>query len=217
MIQSKEVSYDQERFIADAFSEENDLFNKQLYAGAELNYHYENRDNPAYPSRGFEAEITTGYKTNIDEYNNEFAYIKPSVAIDYPLHESGVAVLATKIGGEVIIGDNYEYYDGAILGGNNNLRAYRWERFNGKQSFYHSTDLRVGINRFRTNFIPLQIGVSAGFDYGRVWAEGTNSEQWRNNYGGSIWMSGFNAFTANTGYYYGDDGGRFTFTFGFKF
>lgn len=217
MIQSKEVSYDEERFIADAFSEENDLFNQQLYAGGELNYHYENRDNPAYPARGFEADITTGYKTNIDEYNNEFAYISPSLAIDYPLHESGIAVLATKIGGKVIIGDNYEYYDGAILGGNSNLRAYRWERFNGKQSFYHSTDLRVGLSRFKTNFIPLQVGVSAGFDYGRVWAEGSNSEQWRNNYGGSIWINGFSAFTANTGYYYGDDGGRLTFTFGFKF
>ncbi|MDX1427577.1 MAG: metallophosphatase, partial [Salegentibacter mishustinae] len=217
MIQSKEVSYDEERFIADAFSEENDLFNQQLYAGGELNYHYENRDNQEYPALGFEAYITTGYKTNIDEYNNEFAYISPSLAIDYPLHESGIAVLATKIGGKVIIGDNYEYYDGAILGGNSNLRAYRWERFNGKQSFYHSTDLRVGLSRFKTNFIPLQVGVSAGFDYGRVWAEGSNSEQWRNNYGGSIWINGFSAFTANTGYYYGDDGGRLTFTFGFKF
>ncbi|MGW1454188.1 MULTISPECIES: BamA/TamA family outer membrane protein [Salegentibacter] len=217
MLQSREVSYDEERFIADAFPEENDLFDQQLYAGGELNYHYENRDNPAYPSRGFEADITTGYKTNIDGHNNEFAYVSPWLAIDYPLHESGIAVLATKVGGKAIFGDNYEYYDGAILGGNENLRAYRWERFNGKQSFYHSTDLRVGISRFKTNFIPLQIGVSAGFDYGRVWAEDSTSDKWRNNYGGSIWINGFNAFTANTGYYYGDDGGRLTFTFGFKF
>lgn len=62
MLQSREVSYDEERFIANTFSEENDLFDRQLYAGGEVNYHYENRDNPAYPSRGFEADITTGYK-----------------------------------------------------------------------------------------------------------------------------------------------------------
>ncbi len=217
MLQSRNVSYDEDRFIADVFSEENDLFNQQLYAGGEVNYRYENRDNPSYPTRGFEAEITTGYKTNIDEYNNEFAYINPSLAIDYPLHSSGIAVLASKVGGKAIIGDNYEYYDGAILGGNENLRAYRWERFNGKQSFFHTTDLRVGISRFKTNFIPLQMGVSAGFDYGRVWAEDSNSERWRNNYGGSIWINGFSAITGNLGYYYGDDGGRLTFSFNFKF
>jgi len=216
-IQSKQVSYDEERFIADAFSEENDLFDKQLYAGGELNYNYENRDNNAYPMRGFEVNLTTGYKTNIDEHNNEFAYISPSLEIDYPLHESGVAVLATRIGGKAIFGDNYEYYDAAILGGNENLRAYRWERFNGKQSFYHSTDLRLGLSRFKTNFIPLAIGISAGFDYGRVWAEESDSEQWRNNYGGSIWINGFGALTANTGYYYGNDGGRLTFSLGFNF
>ena len=216
-IQSKQVSYDEERFIADAFSEENDLFDKQLYAGGELNYNYENRDNNAYPMRGFEVNLTTGYKTNIDEHNNEFAYISPSLEIDYPLHESGVAVLATRIGGKAIFGENYEYYDAAILGGNENLRAYRWERFNGKQSFYHSTDLRLGLSRFKTNFIPLAIGVSAGFDYGRVWAEESDSEQWRNNYGGSIWINGFGALTANTGYYYGNDGGRLTFSLGFNF
>ena len=216
-IQSKQVSYDEERFIADAFSEENDLFDKQLYAGGELNYNYENRDNSAYPMRGFEVNLTTGYKTNIDEHNNEFAYISPSLEIDYPLHESGVAVLATRIGGKAIFGDNYEYYDAAILGGNENLRAYRWERFNGKQSFYHSTDLRLGLSRFKTNFIPLAIGISAGFDYGRVWAEESDSEQWRNNYGGSIWINGFGALTANTGYYYGNDGGRLTFSLGFNF
>ncbi|MBZ9729963.1 metallophosphatase [Salegentibacter sp. JZCK2] len=217
MVQSRNVSFQEDKFIADAFSEDNDLFNQQLYAGAEVNYRYENRDNPSYPTRGFEAEITTGYKTNIDGHNNEFAYVSPLLAIDYPLHESGIAVLATKVGGKAIIGDNYEYYDGAILGGNENLRAYRWERFNGKQSFFHSTDLRVGVSRFKTNFIPLQIGVSAGFDYGRVWAEDSNSDKWRNNYGGSIWINGFSAITANTGYYYGDDGGRLTFSFNFKF
>jgi len=217
MLQSREVSYDEDRFIADVFSEDNDIFNQQLYAGGEVNYRYENRDNPSYPSRGFEADITTGYKTNIDEHNNEFFYVSPSLALDYPLHESGIAVLASKVGGKAIIGDNYEYYDGAILGGNENLRAYRWERFNGKQSFYHTTDLRVGISRFKTNFIPLQMGVSAGFDYGRVWAEDSNAERWRNNYGGSVWINAFSAITGNLGYYHGDDGGRLTFSFNFKF
>lgn len=217
MLQSREVSYEKDRYIGQVLEESNDVFKQQLYAGGEVNYTFENRNRPAFPSKGFEAKITAGYKTNIDEYDNEFAYVNPSLAINYPLHPSGIAVLATKVGGKAILGDNYEYYDGAILGGTDNLRAYRNERFNGKYSFYHTTDLRVGISRFRTNFVPIQVGVSAGFDYGRVWTENTNAKRWRNDYGGSLWINAFRAITGNLGYYRGDDGGRLTFTFGFKF
>ncbi|WP_373519294.1 BamA/TamA family outer membrane protein [Pricia sp.] len=93
----------------------------------------------------------------------------------YPLHPSGIAVLATKMAGHTILGDDFEFYHAALLGGDQSLRGYRNERFNGKTAFYHSTELRVGITRFRTNFVPLQIGVSAGFDYGRVSSDGGQS------------------------------------------
>ncbi len=208
---------DDNRYLGQFFNPENDVFNQQWYAGAEANYNYKNRDNPAYPTRGFETNLTAGYKSNIDNHNNSFAYVEPSIALDYPLHHSDIAVLATKIGGKALFGDNYEFYHAALLGGNDDLRAYRLERFNGKQSFYHSTDLRVGLTQFKTNFIPLRMGLSAGFDYGRVWTENDNSKKWRNNYGGSFWVNGFHVVTANVGYYYGEDRGRLSFTFNFKF
>ncbi|MGA9588211.1 MAG: metallophosphatase, partial [Salegentibacter sp.] len=122
-----------------------------------------------------------------------------------------------KIGGEAILGDHYEFYDAATLGGNNNLRAYRFNRFNGKRSFYQSTDLRVGFTQFRTDFIPLVMGVTAGFDYGRVWTENGSSEKWHNDYGGSLWINGFYSLTGNLGVYKGDDGYRVLFSFGFAF
>ena len=71
-------------------------------------------------------------------------------------------MLATKIGSHMVFGDNYEFYHAATLGGNRSLRGYRNERFNGKTSFYQSTDLRVGLAKFRTNFIPVRMGVTLG-------------------------------------------------------
>ncbi|MFZ0490381.1 MAG: BamA/TamA family outer membrane protein, partial [Salegentibacter sp.] len=170
-LESQKVNRKEDHFIAEAFAPENEVFDRQLYGGVQASYGYKNLDNPAYPSRGIDLNLLSGYKTNIDDHNNHFGYVKPSVSIDYPLHPSGAAVLATKIGGEAVLGDHYEFYDAATLGGNNNLRAYRFNRFNGKRSFYQTTDLRVAFTQFRTDFIPLVMGVTAGFDYGRVWTE----------------------------------------------
>ncbi len=219
MIESIEVDYDEGRFVADAFAHSNPIFESQIYAGGELNYNYFNKDHEAFPSRGIELDLTAGYKTNIDENNNKFAYVRPMLSMDYPLHESGFAALATKIGGEAIIGNNYEFYHAAVLGGGdqNSLRAYRNQRFNGKYAFYQNIDIRSGVTQFRTNFVPIRMGASVGFDYGRVWLDDDNSNDWHTDWGGSIFINAFKAFTGNIGYYVGDEGGRFNFTFNFNF
>ena len=218
MIESLEVSRDTDRFIGDTFQASNDVFDSQLYAGAEVIYQYLNkRRNPGFPTLGTQIDLTAGYKTNIDDHDNELGYLKPSISIDYPLHPSGVIVLATKIGGEVIISDKYEFYHGAMLGGNESLRAFRNQRFNGKSSFYQSTDLRIGLGKVETSFMPLRFGVTGGFDYGRIWVNNENSNEWHTNYGGSIFINGFSAFTGNIGYYTSDEANRVVFTFGFKF
>jgi len=216
-LESYDVSDDDNRFVGQYFLSNNDVYEEQLYATAEIGYNYKNQNDPAFPNRAMELDLIAGYKSNIDSYDNRFGYIKPTLSLVYPLHPSGIAVIATKVVGEAVVGENYEFYHGAVLGGNQSLRAYRNERFNGKATFYQSTDIRVGVTRFRTNFIPLQLGVSTGFDYGRIWTEDDNSSQWHNDYGGSVWVSGFSALTGNLGFYHGADGNRVIFSIGFNF
>ena len=43
------------------------------------------------------------------------------------------------------------------------------------------------------------------------------SEDWHTNYGGSIFLNGFNALTANVGYYVSPESNRIVFTLGFAF
>ncbi|TRO67518.1 metallophosphatase [Christiangramia sabulilitoris] len=219
MIESIEVKNDEGFFVSDIFAATNPVFDSQLYAGGEINYNYFNKDRVAFPSRGIELDLTAGYKSNIDENDNKFGYVRPMLSLNYPLHESGFAALATKIGGEAIIGDDFEFYHAATLGGGNtnSLRGYRNDRFNGKYAFYQNIDLRSGITEFRSDFVPVRIGASAGFDYGRVWVDNDNSSEWHTNYGGSIFINAFKAATGNIGYYVGDEGGRLNFTFNFAF
>ena len=118
---------------------------------------------------------------------------------------------------EAILGDNFEFFHGATLGGSHGLRGYRNERFNGKYSLYYNIDLRMRLGKSKASFLPLKYGLTAGFDYGRVWVEDDDSNKWHNNIGGSFWISGFEAFTGNIGYYHSTEGGRVSFTLGFEF
>lgn len=217
LIESVQVTQREDSFINDNFSLGNVIFQSQIYAGGEFNFNYYNKNRKAFPTLGAELDVLGGYKQNIDGHDNQFGYIKPSLSVAYPLIPSKFAAIATKIGGMAIIGDNFEFYHAATLGGNRSLRGYRNHRFNGKQAFFQSTDLRSAVALLETNFVPLVFGVSAGFDYGRVWSENETSHQWHNNYGGSVWISAALALTANIGFYHGGDGNRLTFTVNFKY
>ena len=143
--------------------------------------------------------------------------MEPQIAIDHKLNKSGTLVFATKIGGKALIGDDFEFYHGANLGGNHSLRGFRKERFIGKYSAFQNIDVRLLLGEVKTSFVPLKYGITGGFDYGRVWLEDDNSNKWHNSAGGTLWVSGLEAFTANLGYYASTEGGRVVFTLGFDF
>ncbi len=216
-LESYQVKYEPSTFLGELLAPENDIFDRQLYAGAEANYRFYSKNNKAFPSLGSDVQLIMGYKKSIDGRGNEFGYLEPSVSFNYPLISSGYAVFATKLGGEVILGDDYEIFHAAAIGGNRSLRGYRNHRFNGKQAFYHSTDLRTALGLWENRFLPFVYGVTAGFDYGRVWVPGEDSERWHNNYGGSIWISAGLAITGNIGLYHGGDGNRISVMLNFKY
>ena len=224
LIESFEVDTEElDRFVNLALSSDNSVFEEQTYVGAEVNYSFKNKDDGSFPTMGLDLGITAGYKTNVTgdingvDIDNNFGYVKPYIAIDHRLNRSASLVLATKIGGEAILGDDFELYHAAQLGGGDNLRGFRKERFLGKYSVFHTTDLRLSLGKFKSTFIPLKYGVTGGFDYGRVWLDDDNSDKWHNNVGGSFWISGLDTFTANLGYYGSSDGGRIAFVLGFAF
>lgn len=220
LIESFEVdTEDPDRFINDFLPANSSVFEKQTYAGAEVNYRFKNKDDASYPTMGLDVGITAGYKANIDggDIDNKFGYVRSDLAIDHRLNKSASLVLATKLGGEAILGDNFELYHAAQLGGGKSLRGFRRERFTGKYSVFHTTDLRLLLGKFKTSVIPLKYGITGGVDYGRIWVENDTSDKWHNSAGGSFWISGLETFTANLGYYGSSDGGRIAFVLGFAF
>jgi hypothetical protein len=216
--ESFDVEKTSNRFIALPNIIDPRVFESQQFAGVGIKYSYENYDNPSFPTMGMGFSITGSWKTNIKDSKRNFPTLESKLNFNYKIDAQGKIVLATLLKGKTILNNNFEFYQGATLGGDYDLRGFRNERFLGNTSFFQSSDLRFSIGKIRNSIIPMSYGLFSGFDYGRIWAYGENSNKWHQSIGGGLWLNGLNAITARLTYFKSpDNDGRITFGLGFGF
>ncbi|MGB1042288.1 MAG: ShlB/FhaC/HecB family hemolysin secretion/activation protein [Tenacibaculum sp.] len=195
------------------------IFKTNYFIGGEVNFIHNRKDNCSFPTKGMNFELTVGAKSLSTNFDRRFGYIKSSMAIYQNLVQNRSLVFASEIGTQLNFGNRFEFYQAATLGGDKSLRGFNRERFSGSQSLYHSNDLRLRFADFKTAILPLKMGVSTGFDYGRVWSPASpNSKKWHTSYGGSLWLTGADLFTLNASYFKGNTNeNRFALGIGFAF
>ena len=71
------------------------------------------------------------------------------------------------------------------------LRGYLYQRFVGDASLYGGAEVRQPIGWVFRHSVPMQIGVLALADAGRVWADGTESTRVHASAGGGMWLAFF--------------------------
>ncbi len=196
---------------------------ENTFIGTEASYQYENRDNNAFPTLGMHTYSQIGYKTNVNN-SKGFGYITQTFGFEYELEPSGQLVLASKLKGHLLLGDNFEFFQAANLGADNGLRGYRNQRFTGNSAFYQSTDVRFNFRKVKTGILPLNIGIYGGFDYGKVWVDDDllldpdhDSNEWNTSIGGGFFVIAAKMLTANISAFNSDDGLRLSFALGFAF
>lgn len=193
------------------------VFENQNYLGGELKFKYQNRDAEDFPTLGLYSEATAGWKTNLDISDNNFGWLSAKVGFDQKITNKGNLVFQTTFAGKIIIGNNYNFYDAATIGGNNGLRGFRDERFTGKSSFYDSSNLKLKIGKIKTGFLPVDFGIYGGFDWGRVWLQNDNSDKWHISQGGGLWVSGLSMVSLQAGYFNSVEGNFVFVGFNFKY
>ncbi len=220
--ESIEIENTMGRFINDFLGTDDDL-DRDEFIGADINYNFSNSDNNAFPTLGLDFDLLLGYRNNVNNSRN-FGFFVPSLAVDYKLIPSGNIVLGTKIQSQINLGDDYEFYQAASIGGDNGLRGYRNQRFSGKSAFYQSTDIRFNLRRYKTAVIPIEVGFYGAFDYGRVWVDDDlvsdssfNEDRLNTSFGGGLFFNMVDMVTANIGVFNSDDGIRFAFKLGVGF
>jgi hypothetical protein len=187
------------------------------YFGINAAYNFENYDNAAFPTLGMTTTLEAGWKGNVTNSNENHLYFRPSLGFDYKLASNGKIVLATKFKGNIIIGDTFEFYHAASIGGKDGLRGYRNQRFIGNRSYHQNIDLRFNLSEVKTSLLPVQIGVFGGFDYGRVWRKNESSNDWKTSYGAGFWLVGAEMINLNFSLFDSDEGAQFNFGLGFQF
>lgn len=193
------------------------LFEHRQYLGVNAKYSFANYDTPVLPTLGMGFHLALGWTMSVDKVKQNFPHLEAFIDFIHNITHDKNLVFETRVKGDIRFNDNYEFYQGAILGGEKNLRGYRRERFIGKQAAYHSSDLRLKLGKFRKSFVPASYGIYAGYDYGRVWIEDEDSDKLHQSVGGGIWINGLDALTARVFYFVGSEGGRAAFTLKFGF
>lgn len=213
--ESIEVEETEDRFI-NTFYQANGAETEKDFLGIDMEYTYDNSDNPAFPTLGMATSLHLGYKTETGG-DGSFGYIIPSLSFDYKLIPSGKLVLATKWKAHFNIGDDFEFYQAASIGGVDGLRGFRNQRFTGKKSFYQNSDLRLSLGKVRTGILPTAFGIYGGFDYGRVWNPNEDSNVWHTSYGGGFFLDAAGVASIRAAVFNSDDGIRVAFGLGFGF
>jgi hypothetical protein len=194
------------------------VFDSQQFAGATIKYSFENYDILSLPTMGFGFSVAGSWKMNISDTQRNFPTLESKLNFNHKIDANGKVVLATILKSKILLNNNFEFYQGATLGGDYDLRGYRNERFLGNRSFYQSSDIRWNLGKIRRSLLPMSYGILGGFDYGRVWVNGENSDKWHQSFGGGLWLNGLNVITAKITYFKSaDEEARIAFGLGFGF
>jgi len=202
ILEGSKVEQTDGRFIdTDGLDVNPEVFDFQWFGGAELALNFNNMDDQHMPRTGIRFKAGASWKANLKDTDRTFTRYFTDLTFYLSLNNKQSIIFASRVGVEDI-GGQFEFYQAAILDGNDNSRGYRRDRFYGNTSFYHQNDLRIKLLSSRDNgLFPFSLGITTGFDYGRVWLDGEKSDVWHQSYGGGLWIAPVDFIVINSTVY----------------
>jgi hypothetical protein len=182
--QAVELLKSQGKFVMSPKSDlDSSAFSRKRFAGINAEWVFSNIQDEKYQRDGFKVQAGISYLSNLHKVNSSFVRINTAFTFYHSFSKK--FTVAHRTGGSAIFGD-HEFYHGATLGGEENLRGYWRTRFNGKYSFYQNTELRLALANLKGYVVRGKLGVFGFFDDGRVWVENDNSQKLHYGYGGGV-------------------------------
>ncbi|MEM6378797.1 MAG: ShlB/FhaC/HecB family hemolysin secretion/activation protein, partial [Bacteroidota bacterium] len=222
VFQSIRAELSDNRFITTVAQDiDPETFDGLEYAGAKAVYSYANTDQGGFPAYGIKAYAEAAYLQQLDNSEISYPYIKGAFTLYRHLDANKQLVFATRVGGQYTFNNEFTIFQGAVLGGigrESNFRGFRRDRYRGKASFYQNIDLRWKLNSNNNALLPFSSGLIAGFDHGRVWLDGEDSDTWHYSFGGGIFLNPFDQIAISfTAFHTDNNITRFVFSGGFFF
>ena len=154
--------------------------------GMELGFRHEIRDRPHQPQRRFVLEVEGGYYPAILDVASPFEELTVRAGASIQLNVVTQPTLMFRAGAKKVFGA-FPFFESAFIGGNHSLRRMLPQRYAGDAAAFISSELHVPLTSFGL-FVPLQAGVLATVESGRVWVGSTSPGGWHNVLGYGIWI-----------------------------
>jgi hypothetical protein len=148
------------------------------------------RDNAAYPTTGFQITAAGSVFPSIWDVEDAFGAVRGTVSgFLTPGSADRAPTLALRAGGKKVFG-TFPFHEAAYVGGRDNVRGLREERFAGDASLFGNAEVRLPLARFNLLF-PTEVGILGAGDVGRVFFEGDadDADEWHGSFGGGLWLS----------------------------
>lgn len=188
--------------------------NAQKYAGLRARYSVNSIAVPLLADNGIKYDVYASQWWNLD--NSDLTNLKVGAQFSFYRMMTKTINFATRISFEHNDGSP-EFYQLASMGGGVNYRAARVDRYLGNTLFTHNIDLRFLGFAFGKKEAPTVAGFILGFDYGRVWLKGEDSDKWHVGYGGGLWAAPLGATILSLTYFQDAEQKRIAFAAGFPF
>ncbi len=162
-------------------------FSSTNYWGGQLGYTFNRADKKHTPTQGLKWQNQLTYQKSMDNSDYEFIRWSSQLSMYLPLRRLR-SVVASRTGISTLTGD-YEFYHSNFIGGQKtllddvNLSGYQRNRFAGKSAFFQNIECRTRLFENVKIILPIDIGLVANYDVGRVWADGEQSNTLHSGYG----------------------------------
>ncbi|MEO7964281.1 MAG: BamA/TamA family outer membrane protein [Gemmatimonadaceae bacterium] len=154
--------------------------------GAELRLNYDTRDASRNPHRGMLVRASAAAYPALWDVNAPFQHLQAIASGYVPVPIRKGSVLALRLGGERLLGD-YPFFESAFLGGGGTLRVARYQQFVGDASLFSTAELRVPIAKVPL-ILPLDIGLIAGGESGKVFLKNNVHDGWHAAASAGFWV-----------------------------
>jgi len=172
-------------------------FDRKNFISGIVGYTYYNINDQVIPTKGIGFSVNASHTKNLSISERWFNKYWTTLGVVLPLSKS--FSFATRNGYSILTGKP-EFYQFNWIGGGQNLRGFRRQRFAGKSSVYTDNELRW-ITNMNGYLFKGKIGLMGFVDQGRVWMPEETSNKWHVGYGAGLMLSPFNKIAATV--YYG--------------
>ena len=128
-------------------------FEAQWYAGLDASMTLGDTDSPVNPKQGILWSNTATLNVGVQDAEGTFGTVGSELTVYFSPSLSPQVTFAARAGVAHTEGD-FPFYYANVLGGRDNLRGHRNERFAGRTSTYQNIELRLGFAQYASYPLP---------------------------------------------------------------